>query len=52
VLWNQGVCTDTEVTANKPDIIIKNKKEKTCTLIDVTIPVERNVTQKEAEKKL
>jgi hypothetical protein len=34
VLWNQGVHTDTEVTANKPDIIIKNKKEKTCILID------------------
>jgi len=35
VLWNQAVHTDREVTANRPDIIIKNKKEKTCTLIDV-----------------
>jgi hypothetical protein len=26
VLWNQGVHTDREVTANRPDIIIKNKK--------------------------
>ena len=33
VLWNQAVHTDREVTANRPDIIIKNKKEKTCTLI-------------------
>ena len=32
VLWNQAVHTDREVTANRPDIIIKNKKEKTCTL--------------------
>jgi hypothetical protein len=31
VLWNQAVHTDREVTANRPDIIIKNKKEKTCT---------------------
>ena len=44
--------THTEVTANRPDIIIKNKKEKTCTLIDVAIPADRNVVQKEAEKKL
>jgi len=44
--------TDTEVTANRPDIIIKNNKEKTCTLIDVAIPADRNVVQKEAEKKL
>jgi len=30
-------------------IIIKNQKEKTCTLIDVAIPADRNVVQKEAE---
>ena len=29
VLWNQAVHTDREVTANRPGIIIKNKKEKT-----------------------
>ena len=47
VLWNQAVHTETEVTANRPDIIIKNKKEKTCTLIDVAIPADRNVVQEE-----
>jgi len=52
VLWNQAVHTDRKVTANRPDIIIKNKKEKTCTLIDVAIPADRNVVQKEAERKL
>jgi len=51
VLWNQVVHTDREVTANRPDIIIKNKKEKICTMIDVAIPADRNVVQKEAEKK-
>jgi len=53
VLWNQAVHTDREVTANRPNIIIKNKKkEKICALIDVAIPADRNVVQKEAEKKL
>jgi len=52
VLWNQAVHTDREVTANRPDIIIKNKKEKIYTLIDVAIPTDRNIVQKEAEKKL
>jgi len=51
VLWTQAVHTDREVTANRPGIIIK-KREKTCTLIDVVIPADRNVVQKEAEKKL
>jgi len=52
VICNQAVHTDREVTTNRLDIIIKNKKEKTCTLITVAIPTDRNVVQKEAEKKL
>jgi hypothetical protein len=52
VLWNQEVHTDKEVMANWPDIIIINKKNITSILIDVTIPAERNVTQKGEEKKL
>jgi hypothetical protein len=43
---------DRDGTANRPDIITKNKKKKTCILTDVAIPADRNVTQKEAEKKL
>jgi hypothetical protein len=52
VLWNQGVQIDREVLANRPDIIIKNKKDKICLLVDVAIPSDRNVIQKESEKKL
>ena len=52
MLCNQAVHTDREVTANKPDIMIKNKKERTCTLIDVAIPADRNAVQKEEENKL
>ena len=33
VLWNQGAHTDREVTANRPDIIIKYKRQKRCLLI-------------------
>ena len=52
VLWNQALHTDREVTANTPDIVIENKNKKTRTPIDVAIPADRNVVQKEAEKKL
>jgi hypothetical protein len=38
--------------ANRSHIIIKNKKDKTCLLIDVAIPSDKNVIRKEAEKKL
>jgi hypothetical protein len=52
VLWNEAVHTDREVTTNRPDIIIKNEKEKKCTLIDVAIPADRNAVQKEMENNL
>jgi hypothetical protein len=32
--------------ANKPEIIIRNKGDQTCLLIDVAIPLVRNVIQK------
>jgi hypothetical protein len=38
--------------ANRPDIITRNMKKKTCILIDVAIPADRNVIQKETENKL
>ena len=50
MLWNQAVHTDREVKTNRQDKIIKNEKEKTCTLIDVAIHADRNVVQREAEK--
>jgi hypothetical protein len=50
VLWNRGIHTDREVLVNRPDIIVKNKKDKTCLLIDVTIPSDKNVTQKKLKR--
>jgi hypothetical protein len=52
VLWNKGTQTNTEVLANRPDIVVKHKKDKTCLLIDVAVPSDKNLIQKEAEKKL
>jgi hypothetical protein len=50
LLWNQAVHTDRKVTKKKPDIINKNKKEKTCTLTYLTLPTDRNVVQKERKR--
>jgi hypothetical protein len=52
VLWNQGVYRDRDVTVNRPDVMIKNKKEKTCIPTEVSILADRNATRKEAEGKL
>jgi len=50
--WNQSVHRDREVMANRPDVIIKKQKEERYKLIDMVTPAEKNVTQKEAEKKI
>jgi hypothetical protein len=50
VFWNQGVYTERELTSNRSDIIIENKKEETIIIMDVAIPAHRNNTQKKAEK--
>jgi vacuolar-type H+-ATPase subunit F/Vma7 len=52
VILNQKVPTNTEAMANRPDRQIKNDEEKTCLLIVVAIPANRNVTQKDEEKEI
>ena len=38
------------ITNNKPDIIIRDNGKRTCILIDVGIPGDRNVIKEEADK--
>ena len=41
--------TDRTIPNNKPDIIIRDNEKRTCMLIDVAIPGDRNLIKKEAE---
>ena len=51
ILWDFGIHTDRRITANRPDIIIKNKMENKCYLIDMSVPGDANVISKEFEKR-
>ena len=42
--------SDREIKANRPDIVIKDKQEKGCLLIDMSIPTEKNTSVKLTEK--
>ena len=44
------VQTDKEIMANRPDRVIKDKEERTCLLIDMFIPNEKNTSLKTVEK--
>ena len=50
ILWDFTMNTDRSVEANQPDITVKDPKEKTCLLIDMTVPSDRKVLLKEYEK--
>jgi len=50
ILGNQHVQSDRTIPINKPDIIIRDNEKRTCMLIDVAIPGDRNVIKREAEK--
>ena len=50
ILWEFTIHTDRQINANRPDIVIKDLKQKTCFLIDMSVPADRNISVKEYEK--
>ena len=50
ILWNQQVQTGRTIPNNKPDIMIRDNEKRTCMVIDVAIPGDRNVIKKEVKK--
>ena len=51
IMWDMPVNTDRTITANKPDIIVKDSVNSTCKMIDMTIASDTNIALKEIEKK-
>ena len=37
ILWDMPIHTDRKITANRPDIVIKDHKTKTCKFIDMAV---------------
>ena len=44
ILWDMPIHTDRTIAANRPDITLKSKKDKTCLLIDMTIPLDTHTS--------
>ena len=52
ILWDFTIQRDHYITARRPDIVVVNKNDKTCLLIDVACPGDKRVKDKEDEKLL
>ena len=50
ILWEMSLHTDRTIAANRPDIVLKNKKDKTCLLMHMTIPLGTSTSVKTTEK--
>ena len=50
MLWDFSVRTYHEIEARRPDLLIIDKSEKNCQIIDVAIPEDGRVRAKEDEK--
>ena len=52
IMWDKTILTDRTILANRPDLIILNKNEQNCLIVDVVIPDDVNVLKKVTEKRL
>ena len=48
--WDMPIHTDRTIAVNRPDIVLKNKKHKTCLLIDMTVSLDTNASVKPTQK--
>jgi len=49
-MWVVPAVTDGIILANRPDIVLLDKVENKCLLIDMAIPDDSNINTKETEK--
>ena len=50
ILWDFEIKTDHLIPARRPDLVLINKKERTCQLVDFAVPANHWVKLKENEK--
>ena len=51
LLWDSEMHTDHLISARRPDLIIINKKERTCRIVDFAVPADHRLKLKEGEKR-
>ena len=51
LLWDFDIQTDHLIPARRSDLIIINKKKRTCKIVDFAVPADHRINLKESEKK-
>ena len=50
ILWDVVIQCDREIKARKPDIVVVNKNDRSCAIIDISIPGDIRVSAKIRKK--
>ena len=51
LLWDFDIYMDHQISTRRPDLIIINKKKRTCKIVDFAVSADHRVKLKECEKK-
>ena len=50
ILWDFSIHIDHVKEARRPDLVVVNKKKRSCKIIDFAIPVDSRIQEKEKDK--
>ena len=49
--WDFDIQTDHQISARRPDLIVIDKKKRTCKMVDFAVPADHRIKLKESKKK-
>ncbi|XP_068709115.1 uncharacterized protein [Montipora foliosa] len=50
LLWDFNIQTSTYIQERRPDVVVVDRDKKTCNIIDIAVPVDAGIVEKEKEK--
>ena len=50
ILWNFSIQNDHVIEARRPDLVVVDKKERSCKIIEFAVPGDSKVMEKEKDK--
>lgn len=50
LVWDFGIQTSAYIQARRPDVVVVDREKKTCNIIDIAVPVDAGIVEKEKEK--
>ena len=49
-MWDFSIQTDHVIEARRPDLVVVDKKERSCNIIDFAVPGDSSIEEKEKDK--